>query len=298
MFIKSDELMELPPINTRYKLGPKITDEQLAFLEAYGFVHFEGVASRDEVQGIISELDRIESEWVLEKRSSINGIPLFWGKDDKGKKFLQRFAFTSRHSNFISEFVRHDRFEPIRLLVGEDARIGEDEKDGVVVNRYMNVPESIHPRLGWHTDGLRDLCYLRMPQRMLNIGLHLDDCDTYNGGLRLIPGTHRQNFMSMCFKKPYFIDHRSDDEEICVTTKAGDLTIHDGRLWHRVARSKLYGQDSLRRTMFVPYLTGPYEPKSSGSKTPIYHHIGVAMRAAKSMIKQVMTRRDRLIQGE
>ena len=286
MSISHDELKNLPPINTRYKLGKTLTDEQRHFLDVFGFVHFEGVASKDEVTGIISELDRIENEWQAENRSYINGIPLFWGKDDQGKKFLQRFAFTSRHSEFISNFVTHDRFEPIRRLVGEDARIGEDEKDGVVVNRYMNVPESIHPRLGWHTDGLRDLCYLRMPQRMLNIGLHLDDCDTYNGGLRLIPGSHRQGFFSMCFKKPYFIDHRSDDNEICVTTKAGDLTIHDGRLWHRVARSKLFGQDSLRRTMFVPYLTGPYEPKSSESTTPIYHHIGRAMRAAKSSIRQ------------
>ena len=286
MFITSEELKNLPPMNTRYKLGETLTEEQLAFLDAYGFVHFEGVASADEVKGIISELGRIEGEWAAEDRDSINGIPLFWGKDDRGDKFLQRFAFTSRHSEFISNFVTHGRFEPIRRLVGEDARIGEDEKDGVVVNRYMNVPESIHPRLGWHTDGLRDLCYLRMPQRMLNIGLHLDDCDTYNGGLRLLPGSHRQGFMSMCFKKLYFLDHRSDDQEICVTTKAGDLTIHDGRLWHRVARSKLYGQDSLRRTMFVPYLTGPYEPKSSRSKTPIYHHMGRAIRAAKSKVQQ------------
>ena len=156
----------------------------------------------------------------------------------------------------------------------------------MVVNRYLNVPESIHC-LGWHTDGLRDLCYLRMPQRMLNIGLHLDDCDTYNGGLRLLPGSHSKAFIDV------FQSHISltieDDNEICVTTKAGDLTIHDGRLWHRVARSKLYGQDSLRRTMFVPYLTGPYEPKSSKSTTPIYHHIGRAMRAAKSSIRQAFT---------
>ena len=43
-------------------------------------------------------------------------------------------------------------------------------------NRYLNVPGSVYPRLGWHTDGLRDLFYGRMPQEMLNIGLHLDRC--------------------------------------------------------------------------------------------------------------------------
>lgn len=291
MFIKSSELKHLPPINTRYQLGPILTPEQKRFLSGYGFLHFEQVASAEEVAGIIGELEKIAQVWAGENRKSVNGIPLFWGKDDRGKKFLQRYAFTSRYSEYISEFVRSERFEPIRKMVGDDARVAENEKDGVVVNRYMNVPESIHPRLGWHTDGLRDLFYLRMPQEMLNVGLHLDDCDTYNGGLRLIPGTHRQGFMSMCFKKPYFVDHRSDDEEICVTTRAGDLTIHDGRLWHRVARSKLYGQASLRRTMFVPYLTGPYEPKNDKSKTPGYHHLGRAMRAAKSKFQEMGLRR-------
>ena len=108
----------------------------------------------------------------------------------------------------IRAFVRAPRFEPLRRLVAEDARIGDDEKDGVVVNRYLNAPGSISPRLGWHTDGLRDLFYLRMPQAMLNVGLHLDACPAENGGLRLIPGSHRQGFASMCLRKAYFVKKR------------------------------------------------------------------------------------------
>ena len=128
MFIQQDELKNLPPMNTRYKLGPTLTDEQKKFLDVFGFVHFEGVASKDEVAGIVSELDRIESEWISEERSYINGIPLFWGKDDRGQKFLQRFAFTSRQSDFISSFVTDERFEPIRRLVGEDDASGKMRK--------------------------------------------------------------------------------------------------------------------------------------------------------------------------
>jgi ectoine hydroxylase-related dioxygenase (phytanoyl-CoA dioxygenase family) len=148
----------------------------------------------------------------------------------------------------------------------------------VVVNRYLNVPGSVHPRLGWHTDGLRDLFYGRMPQQMLNIGLHLDRCTRDNGGLRLIPGSHTQGFWSMCFRKPYFVSHGEDPDEICVETEPGDLTVHDGRLWHRVARSRREGAASLRRSMYLPYLTGPYEPKSEDSPTPLYHRVGEWMR--------------------
>jgi hypothetical protein len=30
--------------------------------------------------------------------------------------------------------------------------------------------------------------------------------------------------------------------------------------------------------MYVPYLTGPYEPKSERSPTPAYHHLGRLQR--------------------
>jgi hypothetical protein len=227
---------------------------------------------------ITSEVERVEREWLHEGRTAIFGIPLFFGRGLDGRPFLQRLAFTSVYSEKIRDFVRDERFEPIRRLVGEDARVGDREKDGVVVNRYLNVPGSVYPRLGWHTDGLRDLFYGRMPLRFLNVGLHLDHCDAANGGLRLIPGSHTQGFWSMCFRKVYFVSHAPDPEEICVETQAGDLTVHDGRLWHRVARSTREGAPSLRRSMYVPYLTGPYEPKREDSPTPAYHRLGAWMR--------------------
>ena len=151
----------------------------------------------------------------------------------------------------------------------------------MVINRYINSPGSVAPRLGWHTDGLRDLFYLRMPKQMLNVGLHFDrirDCD---GGLRVIPGTHKQGFWDMLARKPYFISHRPDPDEFAVETMPGDVTVHDGRLWHRVEQSPHNGERSLRRSMYVPYLTDAFQPKSDTSKTPMYHHLGRALRKAR-----------------
>lgn len=266
------------PLSTRFRLGQQITPEQQAFFDEHGFLIFEGVASPDEVKMIADEMDRINGEWISQDRAFVNGIPIFWGKNPEGERWVQRFTFSSMFSERIRAFVLDRRFEPIRRMVGADARVGHDEKDGVVINRYVNVPGSAYPKLGWHTDGLRDLFYLRMPQAMYNVGLHLDTVSASDGGLRLIPGSHRQGFWSMCLKKPYFIWHRPDPAEICVETKAGDLTVHDGRLWHRVALSDKTGWASLRRSMYVPYQTGPYEPKSDKSGTPLYHHLGRALR--------------------
>ncbi|MEE2962219.1 MAG: phytanoyl-CoA dioxygenase family protein [Myxococcota bacterium] len=287
---KMETMVEVLPWNTKFQLGPVLTPKQCKFLEVYGFLHFEGVASEEEVARIISETERIEGEWRQENRSKVNGIPLFWGRDGLKRPYLQRWAFTSMFSPYISDFVTDGRFEAIRKCFGEDARVGEREKDGVVVNRYLNTPESTRTRLGWHNDGLRDLFYLRMPQEMLNVGLHLDDCTVDDGGLRLIPGTQKQGFLKMCLYKPHFIGHGVDRHEICVETKAGDLTIHDGRLWHRVARSKFTGERSLRRTMFVPYLTGPYEPKNESSATPAYHTLGQVIRFVRNAVQGVLRR--------
>ena len=283
-------LANVLPVTTKFELGESITDEQRRFFGVYGFLHFEGVATADEVSSIISEVNRISREWEEEGRTKVNGIPLFWGRDHLGARFLQRLAFTSKFSDFISEFVRDARFEPIRKMVGEDARVGESEKDGVVFNSYMNTARSTRKRLGWHTDGLRDICYLRMPVEMLNVGLHLDDISASDGGLRLIPGTHTQGFRDMCFRKPYFVNHSTDEQEICVETKAGDLTVHDGRLWHRVARSSRKGKASLRRSMFVPYLTGPYEPKDESAATPSYHTLGQAIRFVRDTASMALRR--------
>jgi ectoine hydroxylase-related dioxygenase (phytanoyl-CoA dioxygenase family) len=211
----------------------------------------------------------------------VYGIPLFAGKRKDGTPMIQRFPFTSCFSDSIKSFVRDERFAPVRRLVGADTRVGDQEKDGVVINRYLNVPGSVYPRLGWHTDGLRDLFYLRMPKQMLNVGLHFDRCTKDNGGLRLIPGSHKQGFFSMCFRKPYFVSHDVDPQELAVETEPGDLTVHDGRLWHRVQQSPHTGAASLRRSMYVPYLTDAYQPKGEKSGTPVYHHLGKVLRRAK-----------------
>jgi hypothetical protein len=267
------------PLGTRFELGDTVTETQRAFLDEHGFVVFRGVVRPAEIALLMAELDRINDVWAAEGKTSHFGIPIVWGRDTAGRPWVQRFCFTSLFSDVWRDFVHDARFAPVRALVGDDVRVGDREKDGVVVNRYLQAPGSVVPDLGWHTDGLRDLFYGRMPARMLNVGVHFDRCTQAEGGLRLIPGTHRQGFASMCFRKVYFVSHGPDPDEIVIETEPGDLTVHDGRLWHRVARARVAGAGSVRRTMYVPYLTDPIvEIKHEGSPTPAYHRLGVALR--------------------
>lgn len=275
----------LPPIDTRFTLGPEITETQKRFLEVYGFLHFSKVASLEEIQMLRDERDRIEQMWFDQGLTQSHGIPLIFGRDGDGKRIIHRTPFTSKYSEKISAFVNDKRFEPVKGLVGPDCRVGEHEKDGVVINRYVNVPGNPYSKLGWHTDGLRDLFYLRMPQQMLNFGIHFDRITEREGGLRLIPGSHTQGFWDMLTRKLYFISHKADPNEITVETEPGDLTVHDGRLWHRVQQSPDDGNISERRSMYVPFLSGPYEPKDEHAKTPSYHHLFKAVNNTRNRLQ-------------
>lgn len=273
-----------PNLATTFTLGSSITPEQQQFLDTHGYLVFRGALTMDEVQKVRAEIDRLAGAWTAEQRKWVRGIPLFYGRDHEEKRFLQRMAFTSCYSQVIHDIVTDPRFEPVRTLIGEGARVGEREKDGVVVNRYLNVPGSSYRDLGWHTDALRDLFYLRRPKRQLNVGLHFDKVGPDDGGLRLIPGTHKQNVAKMVVAKAHFVDHRPDPNEVMVATEPGDLTIHDGRLWHRVARSSRHGSESLRRTMYVPYLTDEPQIKGEDAPTPIYHYVSLLAINARQAV--------------
>ncbi|MEI9934979.1 MAG: phytanoyl-CoA dioxygenase family protein [Ferruginibacter sp.] len=108
---------------------------------------------------------------------------------------------------------------------------------------------------------------------MLNVGIHLDDCSYEDGGLRVIPGTHKQGFFKLMFGKKYFIDNNTDPNEVGLDISAGDLTVHDGRMWHRAQQSPYFGERSRRRVMYVPVVTGKFRPKNQDSKTPFYHRL-------------------------
>ena len=255
-----------------FTLSDKITQEQFDFFDTYGVLHFRNFISHETVDAFLGEIKRIEKDWLEKEVEKVNGIPLKLGKDENGNKMIQRFCFTSLHSNILHEFLQDVRLHALTGLVKPyEGRIGENEKDGLVVNNYVHTPDSAFSQMGWHTDSPRDLFLGQRIMPMLNVGIHLDDCPMENGGLRVLLSTHKQGMIKLLFKKKYFVDHKPDPKEVGFDINAGDLTVHDGRLWHRVQQSPFYGEKSRRRVMYVPVVTGKYMPKSDKSKMPFYH---------------------------
>ena len=267
--------MKQPSIKFEYKtfqLGSEITQEQKKYFEKYGVIHFKQFISTETSLLFISELARIEANWLAEGVEKINGIPLKFGKDPAGHEMIQRMSFTNKYSNVLAEFLQDPRFQLLLTFLSPyEGRIGSEEKDGLVFNHYVNEPNSKFTQMGWHTDSPRDLFLGQKILPMLNVGIHLDNCPSSNGGLRVLPGTQNQSMLKLLFGKKQFIDHKPDPREVAFEIERGDLTIHDGRLWHRVEVSPNVGEKSRRRVMYVPIITGKFKPKSSQSKTPFYH---------------------------
>jgi phytanoyl-CoA hydroxylase len=251
-----------------------ITIEQLEFFNKYGIIQFKKFVDEATVAIFLNETENVQKQLLQSGIKKVNGIPLKFGTDFDGSTLIQRIAFTSFYSEKLREFLTGKKLEKLLHLMGPySGRIGENEKDGLVFNHYVNAAESKFTQLGWHTDSPRDLFLGSKILPMLNIGLHLDNCHSSNGGLRVIPGTHKQGLLSMLFRKKYFIDNNPDKKEVGLDIEAGDLTIHDGRLWHRVQQSMLTGEASRRRVLYFPAITGSYHPKSQTSSTPFYHKL-------------------------
>ena len=131
-------------------------------------------------------------------------MPIKYGKDLDGSAIVQRFAFINQQHQTLSGLLLDPRFNALLQLAGDGARLGTEEKDGMVFNHYINGPESKFSKMGWHTDGLRDIFYGAKLNPMLNVGIHLSTQHKENGGLKILPGTHKQSIYQMLFRKKYF----------------------------------------------------------------------------------------------
>jgi hypothetical protein len=257
-----------------FHLHTALTAEHTSFFKKHGFLHFRNFIDKETVRSFIQEVNNTQAYLLENDIKKVNGIPLKFGKDTDGSPLIQRLAFTSQYSDKLRQFLKDDRLRTLVQLLGAyDGRIGENEKDGLVVNHYINTAHSQFSQMGWHTDSPRDLFLGSRILPMLNVGLHLDDCPSDNGGLRILPGTHEQSLFRLLFRKKYFIDNNPDEKEVGFNIEAGDLTIHDGRLWHRVQQSPNLGEQSRRRVMYIPIITGARRVKTADSPTPFYHKL-------------------------
>src|ERR1700739_4327175 len=139
-------------------LMDNLTDEQLSFFDENGFIHFKGFFSKEQVALFLSEIDRIEKQWLSEGTEKVNGVPLKFGKDENGNKMIQRFCFLNQYSPVFEQVLQNKRLQLVtQFLYPYEGRIAQDEKDGLILNSYVRTPNSKFTQMGWHTDSPRDI---------------------------------------------------------------------------------------------------------------------------------------------
>ncbi len=257
----------------KFELKDSISNVEIDFFNKYGFIHYKNFISRERAQKVSDAIDDKQKELIANGIKKINGIPIKFGEDENKLPIIQRFPYTSHKVSEVASLYDDKRLQNLKVFLpdaGYPRRIGLNEKDGVVANHYVNTETSNYKQLGWHTDVARDFLLGKGLYPMLNIGIYLTDSGPENGGLRTLPGTHKQNGFQTMFKKLQVLNTQEDPNEVSMEAEAGDLCIHDGRLWHRVAMSPHIGKKSHRRVMYVSMLSGPSDERNSKSKTPFY----------------------------
>ena len=250
-----------------FRLDDRLTTEHLDYFDAYGFIRLRGFAPRAQALALYAAFDALTNDLVARRETHVNGVPLLRGRRSDGSLFFGRIPYVSLHRPEFRDFLRDARLQAIIEQLAPGGRLAETERDGLVVSRYRNDPGSSLPCLGWHTDSLREIAYGKVPRRYINIGFSLSDSPTRVGGLRVLPFTHRQPVLSMLTRKMNFFDVDADPDEVAITTEAGDLTIHDSRIWHRAATAEVTGDDSERCVAYMPVMQGPTRSKTDSARS-------------------------------
>ena len=81
---------------------------------------------------------------------------------------------------------------------------------------------------------------------MLSVRIHLDDCDEWNGALRLLPGTHRKGRLTAAQTSE---KHQENTGVVCVA-RAGDVLLTRPLLVHA---SSAAARAAHRRVMHIDY---------------------------------------------
>ncbi len=247
-------------------MGRSLSDADRAHLAQHGWLRVRGVLDAAEIAALRQALDAAVQGLRDEGRETVLGLPLLF-TDLGGERTIGRLAYASHYVPLVAELVHDQRFDPLRRLVAPEAVLAERCRMGVIFNDLRGIPGGTS-HMGWHTDGHKQLFRGRWPVQNLQMCLHLDDAPAALGGVRVLPGTHTQGLWGLLFGKLLFVDKRPDRREVALEAGAGDVTIYDGRLWHRTDPGSVTG--SRRRQLWLKYLAAPEPDRTEQSPASLF----------------------------
>src|SRR5438132_8488229 len=147
-FPRANRVMPIPA----FELGGALTPEQEDYFETYGFIRFRRFLPRARATALYGAMLEITERLLKEGTRELFGVPLITGRRNDGTPYIQRIPFASLQHAAFHELLQDERLRGLCGASGPDWRIGEDERDGLVINRFRNEPGARYKNLGWHTD--------------------------------------------------------------------------------------------------------------------------------------------------
>ena len=216
------------------ELISRLTPEEVAHLETFGFIVLRGLFSPEEMEAIGREFNELTEE-------DRQGQPF------KGEKRQQVYGFCERRP-LLMQIVDDERiYEPLERLLGPDFMFWSSVGNLFVGNK------------SWHPDG-SPRSEAEFDYNRVKIGFYLDPLRKDTGCLCVIPGSHKKPFHDEIMPhlnrpdrsvKPFGVGD-ADLPAFALETDPGDVILFNQNLWHAS-----FGGGIGRRMLSLSYFANP-----------------------------------------
>jgi len=206
------------------------------YLSRVGFAHVKGVFTREEMEALDEEVDRLAGMATPDDEMS------WWVDDLEGERRLCRLVYAGRRSDLIAGFENDERVQRLGRLFRPDLQVVTDRMEGTSV--LLKVPGRTTglSNIPWHQDCGMGGHSIYCPS--VAVGIQITGSDASRGNLLVVPGSHGQT-LHYDWKDRY-----PEAPVVAVDTEPGDVTLHIADVMH--ASPEPTGQ-GWRRTMYVTF---------------------------------------------
>lgn len=224
----------------------QITSEQLAQFERDGFFIARGLVGQSETQSLINHFMKLHTQGVAGKLAGYQAPPL----EESGGDILKHFP-RMMHPHLWDEismnYMLDARFHAIlKALMGDEVLAAQSM-------HYFKPPGARGQAL--HQDNF----YLKVaPGNCMAAWLSLDDADQENGGMFVVPGSHKAGVLCPHPADPEKsftieeVDVPEGMEPVPCDLKAGDVLFFNGSVIHGSYPNT--SKDRFRRAFICHYM--------------------------------------------
>lgn len=223
--------------------APEVTERVRQF-ERDGYVVARGLFSADEMRDFIAECHSFEGRAKDRAEPNSKGSMQFYSELFRKSELIRRFVTQRTLIDFVAPIAGPD------LWLRWDQAVAKGPQSGV---------------FAWHTDTGYDL----LPQPHFEVWIALSESRADNGGLYVVPGSHKQRHRHRRIDNHMVARHSerydaADSGKVCVEAEAGDVILFSSLLLHKTYENTTtnsrwaYVAEMLRLGDFDPTITPPY----------------------------------------